>query len=150
MADIDAKIQAQGGKIRELKAAKSPKDVIEPEVKVLLGLKAEFKAATGKDWKPGMEVPGAAPAAATGGAGEEINKKIADQGDKIRQLKGAKATKAEIEPEVKVLLDLKAQFKAATGADWKPPAVVKEPKKAASPVKEVKKRIFSSSGRSCS
>ena len=43
MADIDAKIKAQGDKIRELKAAKSAKDVIEPEVKTLLGLKAEFK-----------------------------------------------------------------------------------------------------------
>ena len=43
MAEIDAKIKAQGDKIRELKAAKSAKDVIEPEVKTLLALKAEFK-----------------------------------------------------------------------------------------------------------
>ena len=43
MADIDAKIKAQGDKIRELKAAKSSKDVIDPEVKTLLGLKADFK-----------------------------------------------------------------------------------------------------------
>ena len=43
MAEIDAKIKAQGDKIRELKAAKSSKDVIDPEVKALLGLKAEFK-----------------------------------------------------------------------------------------------------------
>ena len=43
MAEIDAKIKAQGDKIRELKAAKSSKDVIDPEVKSLLGLKAEFK-----------------------------------------------------------------------------------------------------------
>ena len=43
MTDIDAKIKAQGDKIRELKAAKSEKDVIDPEVKILLALKAEFK-----------------------------------------------------------------------------------------------------------
>jgi len=43
MAEIDAKIKAQGDKIRELKAAKSAKDVIDPEVKILLALKAEFK-----------------------------------------------------------------------------------------------------------
>ena len=43
MAELDAKIKAQGDKIRELKAAKSPKDVIAPEVNTLLGLKAEFK-----------------------------------------------------------------------------------------------------------
>ena len=33
MTDIDAKIKAQGDKIRELKTAKSEKDVIDPEVK---------------------------------------------------------------------------------------------------------------------
>ena len=32
MADIEAKIAAQGDKIRELKAAKATKDVIQPEV----------------------------------------------------------------------------------------------------------------------
>ena len=43
MAEIDAKIKAQGDKIRDLKAAKSAKDVIQPEVQILLALKAEFK-----------------------------------------------------------------------------------------------------------
>ena len=43
MAEIDVKIKAQGDKIRELKAAKSAKDVIDPEVKKLLALKTEFK-----------------------------------------------------------------------------------------------------------
>jgi bifunctional glutamyl/prolyl-tRNA synthetase len=43
MAEIDAKIKAVGDKIRELKTAKSAKDVIDPEVKKLLALKAEFK-----------------------------------------------------------------------------------------------------------
>ena len=32
MAEIEAKIVAQGDKIRELKAAKAAKDVIQPEV----------------------------------------------------------------------------------------------------------------------
>ena len=43
MAEIDAKIKAQGDKIRELKAAKSDKEVVGAEVKILLALKAEFK-----------------------------------------------------------------------------------------------------------
>ena len=43
MADIDAKIKAQGDKIRELKSAKTGKDIIDPEEKILLALKAEFK-----------------------------------------------------------------------------------------------------------
>ena len=38
MADIDAKIKAQGDKIRELKSAKTGKDIIDPEEKILLAL----------------------------------------------------------------------------------------------------------------
>ena len=34
MADIEAKIVAQGDKIRELKVSKAAKDVIQPEVRV--------------------------------------------------------------------------------------------------------------------
>lgn len=51
-ADLDAKITAQGGKIRDLKSQKAAKDVIDVEVKALLALKAEFKKAVGKDWDP--------------------------------------------------------------------------------------------------
>merc|ERR1712106_507034 len=122
---------AQGDKIRELKAAKSAKDVIDPAVKGLLALKAEFKVATGLDWKPGMEVPGAAPAASNT---EEIESKIKAQGDKVRELKTSKAGKPDIDEAVKTLLGLKAEYKAAAGKDWKPPAEPKAaPKKAASP-----------------
>ena len=125
MADIDAKIKAQGDKIRELKAAKSAKDVIEPEVKTLLALKADFKAATGQDWKPGMTVPEAgkasSPAPASGSSSPgDLNTAIGAQGDIVRKLKADKAAKPEIEAAVKKLLALKADFKAATGQDWKP------------------------------
>ena len=126
MADIDAKIKAQGDKIRELKAAKSAKDVIEPEVKTLLALKAEFKTATGQDWKPGMTVPetggkASSPAPAPGSSSPgDINTAIGAQGDIVRKLKADKAAKPEIEAAVKKLLALKADFKAATGQDWKP------------------------------
>ena len=46
--------------------------------------------------------------------------KIKAQGDKVRQLKTDKADKAEIDAAVKSLLELKAEYKAATGKDWKP------------------------------
>jgi len=138
MAEIDAKIKAQGDKIRELKAAKSDKEVVGAEVKILLALKAEFKTATGVDWKPGVEVPGAAATAPTGGAGAgagggpgaELDEKIRSQGDEVRKLKAAKAEKAAVEAAVKTLLELKAQYKTATGADWKPPAAAGGDKKA--------------------
>lgn len=126
MAEIDAKIKAQGDKIRELKAAKSAKDVIEPEVKALLALKAEFKTATGMDWKPGVSVPGAGAGGATEDKGADIDGKIKAQGDKVRQLKTDKAEKAEVEAAVKTLLELKAEYKAATGKDWKPPAAAEK------------------------
>ena len=72
-------------------------------MKVLLALKADFKAATGLEWKPGVKVPAAAtPAAATAAAGngQEILDKIKAQGDKIRQLKAGKADKVRF-----ILLD---------------------------------------------
>ena len=55
MSEIDGKIKAQGDKIRELKAAKSAKDVIDPEVKKLLALKAEFKVCKFQLLSPGCQ-----------------------------------------------------------------------------------------------
>jgi len=140
MAEIDAKIKAQGDKIRELKAAKSAKDVIDPEVKILLALKAEFKTATGIDWKPNVTVPGAANTSAGSGKADEIEVKIKSQGDKVRELKSAKAEKSAIDEAVKILLALKSEYKEATGKDWKPPTETKAatPKaKATTPPKEL-------------
>ena len=74
-------------------------NVVDPEVKTLLALKAEFKSVTGMDWKPGVAIPADKPAAAaappSGGSGDaaSINQKIVEQGDKIRQLKSEKAAK---------------------------------------------------------
>lgn len=94
-------------------------------VKTLLELKANFKNASGQDWKPGVQV--AAPAAAAAPAADNksvdtILAGIAAQGDKIRQLKSDKAAKNLIDEQVKSLLSLKAQYKEVTGQDWKPPA----------------------------
>ncbi|XP_076096577.1 bifunctional glutamate/proline--tRNA ligase-like isoform X2 [Mytilus galloprovincialis] len=121
--DINDKISAQGDKVRQLKSDKASKADIDVAVKALLALKAEYKTATGSDWKPGCVPPstGAPPAASsTGGSGDDINNRIVAQGDKIRQLKSSKAAKKEIDEHVKILLDLKAQYKTATGKDWKP------------------------------
>ena len=40
-----------------MKADKAAKADIDEAVKKLLALKADFKAATGIDWKPGCQVP---------------------------------------------------------------------------------------------
>ena len=46
---------------------------------------------------------------------EEVNEKIVAQGNKVRELKGAKADKAEIKAAVEVLLALKAEYKSLSG-----------------------------------
>lgn len=140
-SSVNESIVKQGDLIRDLKAKKAAKAEIDPQVKILLDLKAQFKALTGQDWKPGVQVPQAtkssspapAAAAASGNSPVEIVlKKIADQGDKVRQLKSAKADKATVDAEVKTLLSLKAEYKQLTGSDWKPgavaPVVVKQEK----------------------
>ena len=72
---------------------------VDEAVKTLLALKAQFKAETGREWKPGCmpaaaPAPASAPAAAAGKLdGAELNAKVTAQGDKIRQLKSQKADK---------------------------------------------------------
>ncbi|XP_052767806.1 bifunctional glutamate/proline--tRNA ligase-like [Mya arenaria] len=121
--DLDQKITEQGNLVRDLKGKKAAKADVDAAVKALLDLKAQYKAATGKDWKPGqapvaMASPATAPA--TGNAASDLNNKITEQGNLVRDLKGKKAAKADIDAAVKTLLDLKAQYKSATGKDWKP------------------------------
>ncbi|XP_013106972.2 bifunctional glutamate/proline--tRNA ligase [Stomoxys calcitrans] len=149
---VNEQIIKQGDLIRELKAKKVPKAELDPQVKILLDLKALFKKLSGQDWKPGVSVPAAAAAAPTSNANasvDEILNKITAQGDKIRQLKTQKANKSAIDPEVKTLLNLKAEYKNLTGEEWKPgcvaPVVVKKEKSpdqpAASVVAELLKKI---------
>lgn len=57
----------------------------------------------------------------------DLNEKVTKQGSLVRDLKSSKAEKAKIDEAVKGLLALKAEFKAATGKDWAPGAVVSAP-----------------------
>ena len=68
---------------------------IDEAVKVLLVLKAEYKIVTGSDWKPGVTPPTTAtPVASSGGEANIINEKIIAQGNAVREMKAAKASKA--------------------------------------------------------
>jgi len=49
---LSEEITAQGLKVRDLKSNKAEKADITAAVAVLLDLKAKYKAAVGKDWKP--------------------------------------------------------------------------------------------------
>ena len=72
---------------------------IDAAVKVLLDLKAQYKAAAGKDWKPGQtpsKTSDAKPSGVTAGQSKEIddlNNRITDQGNTVRGLKEKKAPK---------------------------------------------------------
>ncbi|KAK7086374.1 hypothetical protein SK128_012176 [Halocaridina rubra] len=124
--NIHAKIISQGDMVRELKGNKSNKEVIKEQVDILLELKKQFKAVTNVDWKPDIDVSqftatSSCTAAAMGGSvAVDIHEKIKRQGDEVRNLKASKADKEDIKKSVNILLDLKKQFKDATGVDWKP------------------------------
>ncbi|XP_077300381.1 glutamyl-prolyl-tRNA synthetase [Arctopsyche grandis] len=121
-------ITRQGDKIRQLKQDKADKKAIEPEVKLLLNLKEDYKKLTGVAWTPDAKPTAQAsapaltssPASTAQGGVNEILGNIAKQGDTIRKLKQEKADKKTIEPEVQKLLSLKAEYKKVSGIDWTP------------------------------
>ena len=81
---------------------------VDVEVKKLLALKAEYKSATGNDWKPGAHSPqkpapqptAAAPPSQSNtnmdAAAQALKDKIDAQGTKVRELKGSGAAKVRI------------------------------------------------------
>lgn len=103
--------------VRTLKSAKATKANIDAEVKILLSLKQEYKQKSGKDWAP-VSVP--SETAANLSNESDLLDKISKQGDIVRQLKTKKADKATVDQEVKILLQLKEDFKKSTGKEWKP------------------------------
>merc|ERR1719193_2511407 len=123
---LNAQILKQGNKIRDLKAAKVPKPEVDLEVKILIALKAQYKLASGVDWEPPSAAGASAASASPASGAAAVNKKIVEQGNLVRKLKGEKAEKAAIDGAVKVLLELKAEFKSISGKDWKPGMGVEE------------------------
>ena len=127
---LNEEITAQGLKVRDLKSNKAEKAEVTAAVAILLDLKAKYKAAVGKDWKPDAHQTSAnqpskaksasPPKEVSSGPGDQLNNEITAAGNKVRDLKTKKAEKVEIDSAVATLLDLKAKYKAATGQDWKP------------------------------
>uniref|UniRef100_A0A6Q2XNK5 Bifunctional glutamate/proline--tRNA ligase n=1 Tax=Esox lucius TaxID=8010 RepID=A0A6Q2XNK5_ESOLU len=126
-------IMAQGEKVRDLKAAKAPKEEVDQAVKELLSLKAQFKQLTSQDYKPGMAPPTSStpqkasfPASSSDIASCPFAR-VAQQGELVRQLKSEKApkldkilTRYDCSKTKCYLLSLKAEYKQATGQDYKP------------------------------
>ncbi|XP_071403653.1 bifunctional glutamate/proline--tRNA ligase [Centroberyx affinis] len=122
--DVVSSIVAQGEAVRQLKAAKAPKDEVDKAVQQLLALKAQFKQQTGMDYKPGMAPPTSAPAAPTPSSDSASCPftRVSQQGELVRKLKAEKAPKDQVDAAVKQLLALKAEYKQATGQEYKPGA----------------------------
>jgi len=132
-----AKVDAQGTVVRDLKSQKADKATIDANVQTLLALKADLSAAeqssasrlsaagSASPVSPAPAPAAAAPAAAGGGGGggggggadaseiQTLRDRVAAQGNLVRELKGKKADKAQIDAEVKTLLALKDQLGAA-------------------------------------
>ncbi len=144
---LNDQILEQGNKVRDLKGQKADKSTIEASVATLLDLKAKYKTATGKDWKPGCHQPSAPTPAANSNNADELNQEITSQGNKVRDLKTNKAEKAAVDAAVAVLLQLKAKYKESTGQDWKP-GCHKASSKQPSPVKESSPASTNSEGDS--
>uniref|UniRef100_A0AAY4AGB6 Bifunctional glutamate/proline--tRNA ligase n=1 Tax=Denticeps clupeoides TaxID=299321 RepID=A0AAY4AGB6_9TELE len=120
--DIFSKVAAQGEAVRQLKSDKAPKEQVDSAVKQLLTLKAEFKQLTGQDYKPGMAPPTSVPAQKPSApdSGSCPYTRVAQQGEVVRKLKAEKASKDQVEAAVKTLLELKGQYKALTGEEYRP------------------------------
>uniref|UniRef100_A0A4W4HEV4 Bifunctional glutamate/proline--tRNA ligase n=1 Tax=Electrophorus electricus TaxID=8005 RepID=A0A4W4HEV4_ELEEL len=130
--DIYKCVSQQGDLVRKLKSEKAPKDQVDDAVKQLLALKAEYKKQTGQEYKPGV-APSTGPAPAQAGPispvppesssspqAQALYAQVSQQGERVRLLKAEKAPKEQVETAVKTLLELKGQYKALTGEEYKP------------------------------
>ncbi|KAM4744807.1 bifunctional glutamate/proline--tRNA ligase isoform 2-T2 [Anableps anableps] len=68
---------------------------------------------------PSTSVSASAPTPASASAADLFSS-IVEEGEAVRNLKAAKASKEEVDKAVQQLLSLKAQFKQETGVDYKP------------------------------
>uniref|UniRef100_A0A9L0RM17 Bifunctional glutamate/proline--tRNA ligase n=1 Tax=Equus caballus TaxID=9796 RepID=A0A9L0RM17_HORSE len=124
------KVAAQGDVVRKLKAEKAPKAKVNEAVESLLSLKAQYKEKTGKEYIPGQpplsQSSDSSPTRSSEPCGPETPEakvlfdKVASQGEVVRKLKAEKASKDQVDTAVQELLQLKAQYKALTGVEYKP------------------------------
>ncbi|XP_060735892.1 bifunctional glutamate/proline--tRNA ligase isoform X1 [Tachysurus vachellii] len=136
--DTYHRVSEQGDLVRKLKTDKAPKDQVDAAVKQLLNLKAEYKQQTGKEYKPGQSPSSPAPAQAAPAQAapaqanpappnscaspqaQALYAQVSHQGEQVRKLKTEKAPKEQVDTAVKTLLELKGQYKALTGQEYKP------------------------------
>ncbi|KAJ6634290.1 Methionine--tRNA ligase, cytoplasmic [Pseudolycoriella hygida] len=121
VAEFEKAIQAQGDKVRALKANKTEKSALDPEIAILLKLKKDLQSFVEKEK---TSTPATQPSEKI----KDLEEKIAKQGEKVRNLK-ASGDKTIWQPEVDVLLKLKGELTALTGGVQPAPASKNKKKK---------------------
>lgn len=121
VATLEAQVAKQADKVRALKSSAADKTIWQPEVKILLDLKAKLEAVK----KAATPAPPADKPLVNGvaGNGEEIKAleaAVTEQGLVVRKLKEGGADKSVWQPEVQKLLSLKNQLASATGSPVQP------------------------------
>eukprot|EP01065_Artemidia_motanka_P000269 TRINITY_DN1010_c0_g1_i2.p1 TRINITY_DN1010_c0_g1~~TRINITY_DN1010_c0_g1_i2.p1 ORF type:complete len:941 (+),score=447.67 TRINITY_DN1010_c0_g1_i2:43-2823(+) len=129
MSDLAAQVAEQGDRVRELKAKKADKSAIAAEVDKLLKLKAEL--AKQDPAAAAAPAPAAKKAKKAAPPTTDLAAQVAEQGDRVRELKAKKADKSAIAAEVDKLLKLKAELaKQDPAAAAAPAPAAKKAKKA--------------------
>jgi hypothetical protein len=83
-SEINSEIIKQGDVVRNLKSQKAPKGEVDAAVKILLGLKADYKTVTKTEWKPGCVPPSETASESTDLSGfDDLNAKLSGQADKV-------------------------------------------------------------------
>ncbi len=103
-ADIEKAIQLQGEKVRTLKANKTEKPLLDPEIATLLKLKKDLQTFLDNEKKT---APPTAQSTDTTQKVKDLEDKITKQGEKVRTLKAKKTEKPILDPEIATLLKLK-------------------------------------------
>lgn len=102
--EAEKAVAAQGEKVRALKTAKAEKAIVQDEVKILLELKKKLGE---------LQVSGVSSNQSATSSAQQIadaEKAVAEQGNKVRALKTAKAEKPVVQEQVNILLKLKEQL----------------------------------------
>ncbi|KIH52499.1 WHEP-TRS domain protein, partial [Ancylostoma duodenale] len=120
-AGLFKEIEAQGEIVRSEKAKDPKSEASKAAIAKLLDLKKQYKEKTGQEYKPG-QAP-AAPAPAANGASSDASSlysQIEAQGELVRKEKAKDAKSEAAKAAIAKLLELKKQYKEATGQEYKP------------------------------
>lgn len=101
-AAVAKAVAEQGEKVRLLKASGVDKSTLKPEIDTLLQLKKQLAELT---TTPAASEPQAL-------TRDEVEKAVAKQADKVRQLKASGVAKAALKADIDLLLTLKKQLEA--------------------------------------